>query len=115
MAQQQYGLLICSSGIRKYGSTFYIRITIVVLSYIGPMGKLELQFSLSVSTQFEHQSGEHVESYHVLHHLLLFLLNSQNSNPAASTIVKIGMYKGFISKRETSYYILIKVTGYLRA
>ena len=38
----------------------------VVLPYIGTKGKLKFQFSLSVSTQFDfyqHQSGEHVESY----------------------------------------------------
>ena len=55
---------ICSS-IRKYGSTFYIGIAMVVLPYIGPMGKLKFQFSLSVSTQFDlyqHQSREHIES-----------------------------------------------------
>ena len=51
--------------IRKYGSTFYIGIAMVILPYFGPMGKLKFQFSLSVSTQFDfyqHQSGEHVES-----------------------------------------------------
>ena len=50
---------------RKYGSTFYIGIAMVILPYFGHMGKLKLQFSLSVSTQFDlyhHQSGEHVES-----------------------------------------------------
>ena len=51
--------------IRKYGSTFYIGIAMVILPYFGPMGKLKCQFSLSVSTQFDlyqHQSGKHVES-----------------------------------------------------
>ena len=51
--------------IRKYGSTFYIGIAMVILPYFGPMGKLKYQFSPSVSTQFDfyqHQSGEHVES-----------------------------------------------------
>ena len=46
-------------------STFYIGIDMVILPYLGPMGKLKFQFSLSVSTQFElyqHQSGEHVKS-----------------------------------------------------
>ena len=45
--------------IRKYGSTFYIGIAMVVLPYFGP------EFSLSVSTQFDfyqHQGGTHVES-----------------------------------------------------
>ena len=37
----------CSS-IRKYGSTFYIGIAMVILPYIGTMGKLKFQFSLSV-------------------------------------------------------------------
>ena len=51
--------------IRKYGSTFYIGIAMVILPYFGPMGKLKFQFSFSISTQFhfyQHQSGEHVES-----------------------------------------------------
>ena len=49
--------------IRKYGSTFYIGIAMVILPYIGTMGKLKLQFSLSVSTQFDfnhRQSGENM-------------------------------------------------------
>ena len=48
--------------IRKYGSTFYIGIAMVVLPYFGPW---KFEFSLSVSTQFDfyqHQGGEHVES-----------------------------------------------------
>ena len=51
--------------IRKYGSTFHIEIAMVVLPYIGTMGTLKFQFSLSNSTQFDfyqHQSEEHVES-----------------------------------------------------
>ena len=43
-------------------STFYIGIAMVILPYFGPW---ELEFSLSVSTQFDfyqHQGGEHVES-----------------------------------------------------
>ena len=39
--------------IRKYGGTFYIGITMVGLPYIGTMGKLKYQFSLSDSTQFD--------------------------------------------------------------
>ena len=49
--------------IREYGSTFYIGIAMVILPYIGTMGKLKFQFSLSVSTQFDfdhHQSGENM-------------------------------------------------------
>ena len=33
--------------IRKYGSTFYIGIAMVVFPYIGTMGKLKFHFSLS--------------------------------------------------------------------
>ena len=46
--------------IRKYGSTFYIGIAMVVLPYFDPMGKLKFEFSLSVSTEFDfyqHQGG----------------------------------------------------------
>ena len=46
--------------IRKYGSTFYIGIAMVILPYFSPMGKLKFEFSFSVSTQFDlyhHQSG----------------------------------------------------------
>ena len=49
----------------KNGSTSYIGIGMVILPYIGTMGKFKFQFSLSVSSQFDfyqHQSGEHVES-----------------------------------------------------
>ena len=55
----------CKHIIRKYGSTFYIGIAMVIFPYFGPMGKLKCQPSLSVSTQFDfyqYQSGEHVES-----------------------------------------------------
>ena len=51
--------------LRKYGSTFYIGIAMVILPYFGPMGRLKFQFSLSVYTQFylyHNKSGEHVES-----------------------------------------------------
>ena len=37
----------CSS-IRKYYRTFYIGIAMVILPYVGTMGKLIFQFSLSV-------------------------------------------------------------------
>ena len=46
--------------IRKYSSTFYIGIAMVVLPYFE-----KFEFSLSVSTQFDfyqHQGGTHVES-----------------------------------------------------
>ena len=52
-----------SAHIRKYGSTFYLGIAMVI--FIGTMGKPKFQFSLSDSTQFDfyqHQSEEHVES-----------------------------------------------------
>ena len=50
--------------IRKYGSTFYIGISMVVYHILAD-GKLKFQFSLSIYTQFDfyqHQDGEHVES-----------------------------------------------------
>ena len=46
-------LNIVYPNIRKYSSTFYRRIAMVILAYFGPMGKLKFNFSLSVSAQFD--------------------------------------------------------------
>ena len=54
----------CIIYIRKYDSTFYTGIAMVILPYFGPMGN-EISFSLLISTQldfYQHQSGEHVDS-----------------------------------------------------
>ena len=48
--------------IRKYGSTFYVGIAMVVLPYIGTVGKLKFQFPLSVSTQFDFYQHRSVKS-----------------------------------------------------
>ena len=69
----------------------------VILPYIGPMGKLKIQFSFSVSTQFDlyqHQSEEHVERYRKKSRkacktsvilVILIFIEFQCSSPATSS------------------------------
>ena len=50
-----YGLVPLMYGlaglqIRKYGSTFYIGIAMVILLYFDPMGKLKYQFPLNLTS-----------------------------------------------------------------
>ena len=90
----------CYLRIRKYGSTFYIGIAMVILPYFGPMGKVKFQFSLSVSTPFDfyqHPMGNMLKANDIrkksrkacntgVIHILLLLpveeqyLNTRNTN-----------------------------------